>query len=206
LRVEICKVFHVINFSQLIFLSSINIIKACLQHQPVQVDDRTLYDLRYFYVDADRIGHYTCGVAFVTMMRQLRSRTEQFCREEWYATVQASKNPVVQGFVAEDICLAAIGKDGLSSIHDQLRQISTAIFEVKPDWNICIHSEHICYLYIPSTYNFKAVDGVILLLDRYHMTAHMFPIQITLSLRERDSDEVFFTPPCGVIGRVVSKT
>jgi hypothetical protein len=95
--------------------------------------------------------------------------------------------------VAEDICLAAIGKDGLSSIHDQLHQMSTAIFEVKPDWDICIHSEHIRYLYIPSTYNLKAVDGVILLLDRYHMTAHMFPIQITLSLRERDSDEVFYT-------------
>ena len=168
-------------------------MKACLQNQSVPVDDRTLYDLRFLYVGADGVGHYTCGIVFVTMMRELRTRTEEFCQEAWYATVRESKNPVVQGFVSEDICLAAVGKGGLSSFDERLHQMSTATFASKPDWAVCIHSAHIRYLYIPATYNFKAVDGVVLLLDRSKMIAHMFPIQITLSMRQRDSDEVFYT-------------
>jgi hypothetical protein len=175
-------------------LSSLDIMKACLQKRPVPVDDRTLYDLRYFYVDANQVAHYTCGVAFETMMRQLRIRTEQFCQDEWYATVRSSGNPVVQGFVAEDICLAAIGKDGLMVVNEQLGPMSRATFTIKPQWDLCFRSSaHTRYLFVPSVYNFRAVDGVILLLDRANQMAHMLPIQITLSMRQRDSDEVFYT-------------
>jgi hypothetical protein len=174
------------------FLSYLDNIKACLQNQPVQSEDRKLYDLRYFYVDEDQVGHYTCGVAFEAMMRQLRMRAEQFCQEDWYSTVRASSNPVVQGFVAEDICLAAIGKDGLMIVNRDLGPMSRATFAVKPQWDLCLRTEHTRYLFAPSTYNFRAVDGVILLLDRAKHLAHIYPIQITLSMRQRDSDEVFY--------------
>ena len=38
-------------------------------HDFVSVDDRKLYDLRYFHIDemGNGNGNYTCGIAFETM-------------------------------------------------------------------------------------------------------------------------------------------
>jgi hypothetical protein len=158
-------------------------------------DDRDLYDLRYFYVDQNRVGHYTCGVAFETMMLIFRTRAELFCDQEWYSAVRKSTNPVVRGFLTEDICLASIANDGLKAVDKELSKMSTATFHMIPHWHILVGSPHTHLLFVPAVYNFKAVDGVILLLNRSDNTAHMFPIQITLSkaLGKRDSDEVFYT-------------
>ena len=168
-------------------------MKACLQDQAVPRDDRDLYDLRYFYVDGKGVGHYTCGVAFETMMRILRSRRELFCASGWYSTVRKSTNPVVRGFIAEQICLSSIANDGLTAIHDDLGPMATATFETVPDWYPFLNSGHTHRLFIPTAYNFKAVDGVILLLNRSGKSALMLPIQFTLSPRHRSSDDVFYT-------------
>lgn len=174
-------------------LSYLAIMKACLRQATVTKDDRDLYDLRYFYVDEDQIGRYTCGVAFEAMLLALRTRTEQFCVEAWYSAVRMSTNPVVQGFLAEQICLSSIAKAGLTVVDESLGRMETATFETVPEWQPFLNSGHSRCLFLPTAYNFKAVDGVILLLNRTNSTAHMFPIQITLSVRHRDSDDVFYT-------------
>jgi len=51
----------------------ISIMQNCVMGHPVSIDDRTLYDLRYFYVDQQSIGSFTCGIAFETMMSLLRT-------------------------------------------------------------------------------------------------------------------------------------
>jgi hypothetical protein len=53
------------------FFRYYNIMEACLQQYLVAPDIKSLYDVRYFYVDEDQIGHYTCGVAFKSMMTLL---------------------------------------------------------------------------------------------------------------------------------------
>ena len=79
-------------------LSYLAIMEACLQERVVLTDDKDLYDLRYFYVDENHVGHCACGVAFEAMTRILRTRSVPFCAQEWYLAVQKSRNPVVRGF------------------------------------------------------------------------------------------------------------
>jgi hypothetical protein len=168
-------------------------MKACLQHRRVEVDDRALYDLRYFYVDEGRVGHYTCGVAFEAMMSVFRAREEYFCSHEWYTAVRLSTNPVVRGFLAEHICLTSIANNGLVVVDKGLAtQMPVATFQTEPDWSPFLCSAQHCHLYVPIAYNFKAVDGVILLLDRQNKKAHMFLIQVTLGRRHSKSADDFY--------------
>jgi hypothetical protein len=59
--------------SKLIFCNRhLEIMTACVQGDYVTIDDRSLYDLRYFYVDTEGIGHFTCGIACEVMMSILQ--------------------------------------------------------------------------------------------------------------------------------------
>lgn len=164
-------------------------MEACLQNHPVQDDIRHLYDLRYFYVDAD-IGQSTCGIALESMVLILRRhKLERFCGQEWYSTVErSSANPVVQGYLAEHICLCSIANNGLPAVDSNLRPLlHHTSFDSQPNWNL----GQMTTLYIPTAYNFKAVDGV-LFVHPTEKQAHMYPIQITISSRRKDSDEDFY--------------
>ena len=168
---------------------------ACLQSRRSQANMPELYDLRYFYIDRDDIGHFTCGVAFETMMLLLKQhRLSQFCGEEWYSAVgRSSVNPVVQGFLAEHICLSQIASHGLLTVSPSLGRMSHTSFEVQPNWSEQLSSTHSAQtvrLYIPTAYNFKAVDAAILRCDS--KTVHMYLIQIKLSMRHKLSDQAFY--------------
>ena len=168
-------------------------MEACLQQHRVAVDLRHLYDLRYFYTDDNQIGHYTCGVAFEAMMSMLRQdRLARFCGREWYSAVERSDNPVVQGHLAEHICLSYIVTHGLSAVSTRLGRMSHSSFQEKPNWNQLLTTDETTRLYIPTTYNYRAVDGVILFLDHRFKQAHMYPIQITISMRHKKSDKDFY--------------
>jgi hypothetical protein len=167
---------------------------TCLQSRPVSSNMPELYDLQYFYVDANHIGQYTCGVAFETMMSLFRRhRLSLFCGQEWYSAVQRSSgNPVVQGFLAEHICLSQIMSSGLCVVSSVLGRMEHTTFEDIPNWDNQLSSGHTIRLYIPTVYNFRAVDAVILHLDRNAKSAHLYPIQITLSKQHRQSDHNFY--------------
>jgi hypothetical protein len=165
---------------------------AFVRGDPVTIDNRNMYDLRYFYVDAEGIGRFTCGIAFEAMMSILRTHDDaSFLDDLWYTAVSRSGNPVVRGFLAEHICLSYIAANGLMAVHPELGRMSTASFETQPAFTQLLSTDHTIRLYVPTAYNFMAVDGVILLLDRASKKATMFSIQFTLSQNHKQSDKEF---------------
>jgi hypothetical protein len=170
---------------------------ACLQSQTVLVNMQEYYDLRYFYVDQDSIGRFTCGIAFETMMSIYRQhRLIQFCGQEWYSAVRLSENLVVQGFLAEHICLSHIASNGLIAVNPSLGRMSHTSFKTKPDWDHQLSAGHTIRLYIPTAYNFKAVDAVILFVDYETAKVHMYLIQITLIMQHKPSEKAFYRGMC----------
>ena len=169
-------------------------MRACVRGDPVKPNDRSLYDLRHFYVDENGIGHFTCGIAFETMMSMLRKYDDApFMDDLWYIAVSRSSNPVVRGFLAEQICLSYIAANGLMAVDAKLGRMSTTNFKTQPAFAQFLSTDHTIRLYVPIPYNFMAVDGVILLLDRASKKATVFSIQFTLSLNHKQSDKEFHT-------------
>ena len=56
-----------------------------------------------------------------------------------------------------------------------------------------LSTDHEMRLYVPVAYNFNHVDGVILLLNRLSKQVSLFPLQFTLSMKHKRSDEEFYT-------------
>lgn len=180
----------------LIFLNRyLDIMRACVRGDAVNINDRRLYDLRHFYVDEKGIGCYTCGIAFETMMSILRTYSDApFLDQLWYTAVSRSTNPVVRGFLAEQICLSSIAASGLKAVHPDLGRMSTAYFDAEPAFDQLLSTNnHTIRLYIPTAYNFMTVDGIILLVDHNSKKATIFPIQFTLSQNHNQSDKEFHT-------------
>ncbi|KAF8234815.1 hypothetical protein L208DRAFT_1393487 [Tricholoma matsutake] len=172
----------------------LQIMRACVRGDPVWLNDRSLYDLRHFYVDEKGIGRFTCGIAFETMMSMLRTHDDApFMDGPWYTAVSRSGNPVVRGFLAKQICLSYIAANGLMAVDPKLGRMSTESFKTQPAFTQLLSTDHTIRLYVPIAYDFMAVDGVILLLDRASKKATMFSIQFTLSLNHKQSDEEFHT-------------
>jgi hypothetical protein len=95
--------------------------------------------------------------------------------------------------LAEKICLDAIAQFGLKAVDGDLTSMATATFDDVPDWTDLLNSTHTCRLFLPTAYNYRAIDGAILFVDRNAKRAHLYPLQVTLSMRDRDSDEDFYT-------------
>ncbi|KAF8221565.1 hypothetical protein L208DRAFT_1462363 [Tricholoma matsutake] len=170
----------------------LEIMRACVQGDLVRLNDRSLYDLRHFYVDEKGIGRFTCGIAFETMMSMLRTHDDApFMDDLWYTAVSRSSNPVVWGFLAEQIFLSYIGAHGLRAVHPKLGLMSTVNFSAKPAFDQLLSDGHTTRLYVPIAYNFMAVDGVILLLERASKKATMFSIQFMLSQKHKQFDVEF---------------
>ena len=172
--------------------SYLKIMTACVRGDRVTSNDRSLFDLRHFYVDAKEIGRFTCGIAFEAMMSILRTYDNApFLDGLWYEAVERSDNPIVRGFLAEQICLSHIAAHGLRAVHPELDRMSSVSFEDKPAFDEFLSTGQTTRLYVPIAYNFMTVDGAILLLDRACKKATIFAIQFTLSQRHKQSDEEF---------------
>ena len=99
----------------------------------------------------------------------------------WYEAVEWSNNPIIQGFLAEQICLSHIATHSLQAVHPKLDQMSWEIFQDKPDFGRFLSTGQTTRLYVLMAYNFMSVDGAILLLDHAFTKATIFAIQFTLS-------------------------
>ena len=160
---------------------------------PVSIDDQSLYDWRYFYVDQRGIGTFACGIALEIMASLLQEQDiTQFKDDSCYSAVSQSPNPVVQGFLAKKICLSSIAATGLKAVHPELDRMSTAFFEDHPNFDKLISSDGNACVYFSTAYIFRAVDAVILLLDRPSKQATMIPIRFSLMLGLERSDRDFY--------------
>ena len=111
-----------------------------------------------------------------------------FLDDSWYTVVSQSNNPIVQGFLAEQICLSHIAHNGLKAVHPNL----AVRFKTEPAFTNFPSTDHKIHLYIPTAYNSMALDGVILLLDHTSKQASMFFIQFTLPQNDKQSDQEFY--------------
>jgi len=168
---------------------------GCIQETPVAMNDKSLYDKRFFYIDNRMVGHSTCGAALQSMTLLLRKyQFDDFDSQYWFTAVHnSSGNPVVQGYLAEHICLKRIARHGLKVLHPKLGTMEYHMFNSQPNWDNLLKSDKTLGLYIPNAYNYRAVDGVILHLDHKNKRAELFPIQITLSMHHKDSEQDFFS-------------
>src|SRR5260370_12930331 len=95
-------------------------MKALLLGQPCTAD-LNFYDVRYFYFDKKGVGYATSGVARRTLMALYREKhLHSMDAVDWCATIRSSDNPIVRGYLAEQVCLAYISRDGLTAISSQL--------------------------------------------------------------------------------------
>jgi hypothetical protein len=107
-------------------------MEVFLRNEKVPFDNKKDYDLRYFYVHDGR-GYYTSGVAAQIMTLLLRDiQLERFNFPLWYDAVRGTKNPVVKGFIAEQILLNKIAMNGLPSVSPHLTRMDASPFTFRP--------------------------------------------------------------------------
>jgi len=134
-------------------------MESCILELPVGYVDRDLYDPRYFY--QKETWKYSCGMARQTLMSVYRRH--QFSKiqfNEWFEVICRSRNPIVQGFLMEQLCLVIIARDGLraiapTGIEALPGSMETEFFLDKPNWGGLINStDHTGRLYLPEMFNY----------------------------------------------------
>jgi hypothetical protein len=173
-------------------------MRACLLGTEPMALDKKLYDVRYFYFEKDK-GRYTCGMAYQTLMAIYRKhRLADLDTDIWYRAIAAEKrNPAVQGFLAEQICLATIRRHGLSQVDKNLSKplpLPVEFFRDVPRWDSFLMdaSQSIC-LYIPVKFNNPDIDAAILRVNRKNKKSYLYLIQVTISKGHMDSERNFYT-------------
>jgi hypothetical protein len=137
----------------------------------------------------------------------------------WYNAISLSGNPAVRGYLAEEVCLAAIRRNGLTAVNTNLKSPAvTEFFDGIPSWEQLINSPNDSHFYIPTTFNYPNIDAAILWLSRTKSRgkkqkgkkqkgkkpqdeepqdekppAHLYLIQVTLAKTHKDSESKFYT-------------
>ena len=125
--------------------------------------------------------------------RYLRSvvSADDFLTPHWYSSLRiAGSNPSVLGFFTEQMLLSWISREGCTSAGDQFggRPKSTVFDGSKPQVNL----EDGVSLYIPIRLNFRAVDAIMVSMDKKRDEAIVVGLQITITKRHTDSEAKFF--------------
>ncbi|PVF91067.1 hypothetical protein CPB86DRAFT_803090 [Serendipita vermifera] len=167
-------------------------MEACLRNGRVSSTETLMFDSRYFYI-RNEIGYCTCGVVTKALMPLLRSRRFN-CMDYrlWYDSLRESKNPIVKGFIAEQICLYKISISGLRAVDPDLSAMDMVNFAGRPRWENQIQDIQRCRLHIPKDYNFPDIDAIILLIDTDSCHVYAYPIQITLNRAHKNSQKRFY--------------
>jgi hypothetical protein len=190
--------------SILIFLTLQNryyqLMEACVSEKLCDIVDPDLYDHRYFYFLPDKNpisererGRCICGIAQQAMLDTLfQLKFDDFNLDLWYTALERiAGNRAMQGIIAEKIILHGIYSNGLRSVNSQLDKMGRRFFDDTPDWSSNISRT----LYVPTSSSFEAIDGIILM--QAGEDAHLFPIQITIIPRHKDSESTFFAKRWG---------
>jgi hypothetical protein len=150
------------------------------------------FDHRYFFRDESGRCYYTCGLARECGAIIVRNaEPDQFLADIWLNSLNFFEdNPVVVGFIVEQICLSVISSIGfrIGDLHwnsvkskilssDMLSSISLAASET---------------LYIPDRWNYKDIHALYLYIDERKKTALVVPIQITINPFHKDSEALFY--------------
>lgn len=168
-----------------------NTLSACLTEGAVADDAESHLDWRYFYA-VNGVGKSTSGIARMVGARFLRRvvSASDFLTPNWYDSLRlAGSNPSVLGFFTEQMLLSWISEMGCPNAGVE--------FSSKPTVVVFQGSRpHISHkvgfsLYIPTSFNFRAVDAVMVSLNETRTEAVVVGVQITLSNKHSDSEARF---------------
>jgi hypothetical protein len=152
-------------------------------------------DHRHFYV-CDNIAHCASGLARDAALSVLHQHHDiSILLEDKFldAMLHFRGNPAVIGFFVEQTCLATIYLSGLFA------GTGRQDFQIRPTELIAFHGKvpsfelkTSCILYVPAVYNFKAIDGLLVILDADERLVHLVPLQITIASVHDNSETKFF--------------
>jgi len=173
----------------------LDVMQAFILEGTYHTRDRHLYDVRYFYFDEQEVAHSTCGIASQTLMDHYREKRLHTIEVDlWCDTIRSSGNPTVRGYLAEQVCIAAVRRYGLPAVDLNLTSFSRhETFDDVPIWRDFFESNYSRCLFVPKTFNYADIDAAILLVDRPQSTAHLYFIQITIAKKHKNYQDTFYT-------------
>jgi len=166
------------------------LMRACLMGSPI-AGSGMLIDHRYFYLDSDNCGRYSCGLARQAITEFLRNHGEDriFLGSEWLRTLESYKNnPSAIGFAVEQIVISKIASAGVHSGNFNIPAAKIVTFE---GGTTMLSKDEESTYYVPLKFNLKAIDALYVRLDQKKNTAHLVAIQITVAKRHKDSESAF---------------
>src|ERR1700722_13373751 len=173
---------------------------ACFCHKNVPSGWTLNYDLidhRYFYQVDDGSGRYACGLARDAVAEQLLEWNIRFADTDFLASLpEFIDNQSVAGFVIEYAVLSSIQSNGLAISAGLGKSMEVKVCAKLRDISMDITDQPV--LYRPRKYNFKAIDGIIILIkpdepNNARKKLLMFPLQITVApATHTNSREEFF--------------
>jgi len=149
-------------------------------------------DWRHFYIRNAK-GAVTCGIARRAATDFLRSfgNPEDFLDPQWSHSLRlAGNNMCILGFLVEQMVLSWMTNRGCGFIEERFRdRLHTVLVDAIPE-DVSIKPPGVV-LYIPTVYNFPAVDAVLVEIGP-EGTAAVYGIQVTISQTHSDAEEMFF--------------
>jgi hypothetical protein len=161
---------------------------------PVGVDP-ALIDHRYFY-QVEGEGAYACGVAREAVASQLHryGMNNAGFMQSLQSLDQFIDNKSVVGFFIEQAVLRTIRSRGLQVDERISQPMDLITYHGFPVFDTLKERA----LYVPSDFNYGAIDGMILWLDCSKQKsgrkkeALLFPLQVTIAKTHRNSEVSFF--------------
>ena len=178
---------------------------ACFNHTAVPSGlHSNLIDHRYFYHDQPKeLGRYTCGLARDAVAHQLLESTVHFADTDFLTSLGDYINEkTTVGFMIENAVLSSIRSIGLAINAEIAKPMALRTLTDPPIFEMDVWDKPV--LYRPKPFNFKAIDGMIVLIEpdknaKKNKNAKptkpklfMFPIQITVASSHADSRVQFF--------------
>jgi hypothetical protein len=159
--------------------------------------DVNLIDHRYFYRDNQR-GNYTCGLVRDAVANKLLELEINFADTDFLNSLDTFINTrAMVGFLIEHAVLSSIKSKGLAIGEDIGKSMELRLITEPSDTKTDITDNSV--LYRPEKSNFKAIDGMIVLIEPIENAAEggkqklfMFPLQITVADSHKDSHAMFF--------------
>lgn len=177
--------------------SFIQNMKACILESPLETCSiRKDLVNRYFYF-ANNIGHCVCGVVREAVSTVLLQHFPDFLQgDDWLDVVakDSMDNPTLRGFLVERVCLSHIATYGLKIVDGKLEAMLMYYFWDVPDWGVLMKATGRAtrQLFVPTRFNYEAIDGIIAHLNKGRKSLALYPIQITIAKDHSDSEEKFF--------------
>jgi hypothetical protein len=147
-----------------------------------------MIDHRFFYSNRG-IGNYTCGIAREAVACVLWGYGDNSfgVTQKLTSLEQYIDNESVIGFFLECAILQTIQSNGL-----KVDGLSNAMPMITYRGFPTFDTNRSLALYVPCSYNFRGIDGIILRMDREKRRAYLFPLQVTVAKRHGDSEQSFF--------------